>query len=114
MSHLLNRRLQVWRQAGDGAGDGMGGRSTSRLQVGQVRARVAYPSAREQTEAGQASASLQHLIHVAPRADVARGDWLRDTDTGETWRIDVVRHPSPRPVDLVRIEAELLQGEVVD
>lgn len=76
LSHLLNRRIEVWRPVR--VDDGMGGWEETWTQVGTVRTRVSQPSATERVVADQSQARLTHVVYLEAAADVRRGDELRD------------------------------------
>ncbi|MCI0687124.1 MAG: phage head closure protein [Sporichthyaceae bacterium] len=104
VTHRLNRLLEVWRQVP--IDDGIGGQSTQWTHIGTVRAQVSQPSARERVVAEQAGSRHDHIMHLAPRADVRRGDQLRGD--GQALTVVSVLAPS-RPVYL-RAECSLDQA----
>lgn len=112
MYHLLNRRLDVHRKLS--VPDGMGGYAVERTKVAAVKARIPRPVAREQVEAGQAGATHTLTLYLERRAEVARGDELRDATSGEAWRVLSVNTPSRLPADQLRAEVESFEPEEVD
>ena len=103
IGHLLNRRLEVWRPAGEG--DGYGGRRTTWVQRGTAAAKVDQPAAAERLLAQQAGAAHTHSVYLLPDADVARGDQLRGD--GQVLRVLATYSPSS-PVYL-KADCELVQ-----
>ncbi|MFJ6386445.1 head-tail adaptor protein [Streptomyces sp. NPDC091972] len=108
ITHLLNRKLEVWRPVS--SPDGYGGQSTTlALQPAPVAAKVDQPSASDRLVAAQTDSDHSHDIYLQPSADVRRGDELRDEATGEQWRVFAVVAPST-PV-YRKAQAQLIQGE---
>lgn len=111
IDHLLNRRLDVYRR--QSAPDGSGGESSVRAKVATVRARVSQPRASERILAEQAGARFDHYVYLSPRADVRRGDQLRDAgadpDSSPYFDVEAVVEPSDpryRRAQCERIVAE--------
>lgn len=77
--HLLNQSLDVWRATVQG--DGMGGQTTTWVQVGSIKARLSQPSAQEREVAAHKEAELTQVIYALPGADVVRGDELHGFGT---------------------------------
>ena len=107
MFHTLNRRLGLWRRLE--TDDGIGGKASDWVQVGLVRCRIFLPASTEGPRAQADVATHSHFAHFAPRADVRRGDELRDTDRGERYR--VVAAAAPSAGDFWRAALELYQAE---
>lgn len=87
---MLNTTVEIWRETT--VPDGGGGQTTSRNQVGAVRARLSQPSARERQAADQAGAELTHIVYLAPGEDVRRRDELRRD--GQVLTVNAVFEPS--------------------
>lgn len=105
IDHWLNRTLEVWRRTL--TDDGAGGQVSTWSPRGTVRAMVSQPSAGERILAEQAGAEQRFPIHLAPGADVVRGDELRGD--GQTFRVLATVTPSsPR---YLRADCELVQPE---
>lgn len=99
--HLFHRTLAVWREST--TTDSGGGQSSVWSQVGAVTGQLSQPSARELEVAQRHGARLSHVFHAPPRADVHRGDQLRD-DEGLVLEVLATVTPS-RPIYL-RCELE--------
>lgn len=91
IGHLLNRSVEVWREAT--VPDGAGGQQTTRVQVATLPVRISQPTAGERVLADAAGADLTHQVYLDPGADVARGDELRDPD-GRVLEVLAVIGPS--------------------
>ncbi|MEV2236696.1 phage head closure protein [Micromonospora sp. NPDC049891] len=105
--HELPRTFAVWRTTT--APDGAGGQTSTRAQVGSVRARVSQPTAAERVAAMQAGALLTLAVYMQPAADVRRGDELRGD--GEVYRVKATVVPSEpaylrADCDLVDVEGQ--------
>lgn len=111
MFHRLNRRLDVYRR--QDAPDGSGGQSTVWAKVDPVRARVSQPRAVEQVTAEQAGSRHDHYVYLAPKADVRRGDRLRDvgTDPDALPYLDVGSVVEPSVAVYRRAQCELIEAE---
>ncbi|MEV6450920.1 head-tail adaptor protein [Streptomyces anulatus] len=72
----LNRPVEVWRATL--APDGGGGTSEVWARTSRPRGRRSQPTARERQAAHQAQARLDFTWYFSPRADVRRGDELRE------------------------------------
>jgi head-tail adaptor len=90
VGHLLNRRVEVWRETS--ADDGGGGQTTTWIHASTVRARKSQPSARERTAADQAGAELNETWYFTPGTDVRRRDQLRPP--GRVLKVVSVFEPS--------------------
>lgn len=106
--HERREELSVWRRVS--TPDGYGGTTSVFAQVGTVYAKVSQPTAAEQVEAQQASATAAMTMHLAPDAQVYRGDELRRPD-GTRLRVKWTIAPS-EPAYL-RADCELIQPEGV-
>lgn len=104
-AHELNRQLEVW--VNERVPDGQGGSTLTYVRNGMVWAKVSQPSAQERLVAAQAGATLTHVVHLLPNADVRRGDQLRGQ--GDTFEVHSVIQPST-PVYL-RADVERVQPE---
>lgn len=111
--HQLNRRLALWRDMP--APDGSGGQTRHLTEVGHVYAQVNQPTARERSTASKDGAEQTVPIHLAPGADVRRGDELRGPRGGvdEVYRVTATVTPSRDGVYL-RADCELIQPERPD
>jgi hypothetical protein len=108
IGHWLNRQLEVWRP--EGTPDGHGGEQITYVrQSDDVRAKVDQPSATDRLLAAQTSSEHTHDVFLLPAADVRRLDELRDTTTGETWRVLAVIGPSTARYR--KAQSELIQAE---
>jgi SPP1 family predicted phage head-tail adaptor len=105
IGHQLNRELEVWRPAT--SPDGLGGRTTTLVQVGTVRAKVDQPSAADRLLAAQTNSLHTHTVYLLPTADVSRGDELRGA--GQRLRVHHISEPSSP--NYRKAEAELTQTE---
>ncbi len=87
----------------------MGGWVDTWAQVGSrpVRVRVSQPSATERTVADQSGAKLTHVVYADDRADVRRGDELRQP--GRTFKVLAVFEPS-EPGTYLRVNCEVHQA----
>jgi head-tail adaptor len=106
----LNRRLEVHRPTT--VDDGAGGKETTLVLQGTVRARVSQPSASERQVAAQTSSRHSHDIYLLPGADVERGDELRGTDRlgrAQEFRVQAVVEPSEAVYS--KAMCELIQKE---
>lgn len=108
-AHLRNRKLAVWRRAV--SGDGAGGQTSARGQAGEVWAQVCQPSIRERTAAAQLGVELTHVVYLAARADVQRGDELRGG--GQALRVLSTIAPSALE-EYLRADCEQVQPEGVE
>lgn len=86
----LNRRAEVWRVAA--VDDTGGGQADTWTLTGTVRGRRSQPTARERQAADQSSSRLDFTWYFSPRADVRRGDELREG--GRVHRVFAVFEPS--------------------
>lgn len=86
----LNRRVAVWRSVS--AADEGGGQSEQWALQSTPRGRRSQPTARERQAADQAQARLDFTWYFSPRADVRRGDELREG--GRTHRVFATFEPS--------------------
>jgi head-tail adaptor len=105
VGRLLNREMEVWRPTS--APDGVGGRTTTEVLVGTVRAKVDQPSAGDREMAGRTESLHTHTVYLPPGADVGRGDELRGA--GQRLRVHHVYEPSAP--NYVRADCELTQTE---
>lgn len=105
VTHLLNRRLEVWRPTH--VEDEGGGRSTTFVRQTDVAAKVDQPSASERMLAAQAGSEHTHSVYLQPDAAVLRGDELRGD--GQTFRVLSVVQPSA-PV-YSKADCQLIQKE---
>lgn len=106
----LNRTLEVYRPTT--VEDEGGGRETTMVLQGTVRAKVDQPSNADRMLAAQAGSTHDHTVFLHPRADVRRGDELRGTDalgTPQVFRVLAVVQPST-PV-YSKAPCELIQRE---
>ncbi len=115
--HQLDRPLDVYREGL--AEDGSGGRARVWGYVGTVYTMVSQPRARERVAAEQAGSRHDHIVHLAPDADVRRRDRLRDhvprpelvdVDARPFFDVESVVSPSKSDVYL-RAECVLIQPE---
>lgn len=115
--HQLDQELDVWREGL--SPDGSGGRRKQWACTGSVWAMVSQPQARERVLAQQAGSRHDHIVHLAPDADVRRSDRLRyhvaepgsvNPDAKPYFRVISVIRPSKSDVYL-RAECELIQAE---
>jgi hypothetical protein len=90
IGHLLNTTVQVWRAVT--SEDGGGGRSTTWAQVGEHRARLSQPTAKDAERGEQSGADLTHVVYLDPGVDVRRWDELRRP--GQTLRVVGTVEPS--------------------
>ncbi|MDX3559068.1 phage head closure protein [Streptomyces europaeiscabiei] len=90
VGHLLNRRIEVWRETS--ADDGGGGQAKTWVHESTPRARKSQPSARERTAADQAGAELTETWYFNPGTDVQRRDQLRPP--GRVLKVTAVFEPS--------------------
>jgi hypothetical protein len=113
VGHLCRRALlTVWRPAT--VDDGMGGRTVTFSQVGEIRGQVSQPSTQERMLAQQAQVLLSHVVHTVAGVDVARGDHLdgdlpSDVPDGHRLRVTAVVANSRE--SYTRIECEVVQAE---
>ncbi|MGW2547496.1 phage head completion protein [Kitasatospora sp. NPDC001574] len=105
IGHQLTRTLEVWRPSSEP--DGLGGRRTTLVHIGEVRAKVDQPSASDRLVAAQSGSRHTHTVYLLPAADIARGDVLRGD--GQTLTVHHVTGPSSPTYR--RAEAELTQSE---
>lgn len=106
ISHLLNRRLQVWRAFT--SDDGAGGQTVTWNQISTAKFRMSQPSAREREVAAAEEAELTHVLHTKPKVDVARGDELHD---GNGMALEVMATMVPSKSAYLRVECRSEQVE---
>lgn len=112
INHLTRTLLTVHRPST--ASDGMGGRTVTFAEVGEVRVQVSQPTVEDRMLAQQAGAELSHILHATYGADVRRGDELdgdlpSDIPAGRRLRVFAVVSNSRSTYR--RIEAEVTQAE---
>lgn len=105
VTRLLNASAEVWRSTR--TPDGMGGWTDAWALVSTVRARMSQPTATERTLADQSGATLTHVVYLDDRADVRRGDELRQP--GRTFDVLAVFEPS-EPGTYLRANCEVHQA----
>ncbi|MFJ3359575.1 head-tail adaptor protein [Streptomyces anthocyanicus] len=114
ITFLLNRTVEVWRTSC--VADGAGGYVETRAYSHDLKVRISSASLRERslalTQAGdtQGAAELTHAVYAAGLADIQRGDELRGTQSGQTYRVIATRHPSVAEV-YTRADCELIESE---
>lgn len=102
----MNRVMQVWRPTT--TDDQYAGKTLAYVkQPRTVRAMVSEPTAAERVAAMQAEAQLTIAVHLAPDADVRRGDELRD----DLARLRVKSTIAPSTRVYLRADCEQLQYE---
>jgi head-tail adaptor len=105
IEHLLNRALSHSRP--QTTSDGGGGRTTTWLDLGTVRARVSQPTATERETGDQHGADLSYPIYLSPRTAVRRGDRLADG----TRVYEVLETFGPSESIYLRADCRLRQSE---
>ncbi|MDX3689947.1 head-tail adaptor protein [Streptomyces europaeiscabiei] len=104
VGHLLNRKVQVWRETS--VDDGGGGQVKTWVHLSTPRARKSQPTARERTVADQAGAELDETWYFDPGTDVRRRDQLRPP--GRVLKVVYVVEPSEDDV-YMRADCTLVQ-----